>query len=356
MSTIVISYRRQDSAARAGRLYDQLAQAIGAERVFMDIDSIDPGADFVETIRNAIRAAKIVLAVIGRDWLNARDPRGNRRIDDSMDVVRLEIATALQAGVRVVPVLVDDAVMPPERELPADLARLARCHAVVLRDVRWRADTQDLLNALNKLLTAGEPGVLKNRWKTPLFKPITGLVPETLHSKPERKIVTPIELKGVWNRYRLMSIDWRLHRLRLIDPLEELDDGLCDGRLARDGLLTYIKEQQAERARRRGASTEISDAKLADARAMLRDLDEVGADAIDYLPVELQGFPDHLRRCATELLMKDDTHADGEITQSILDNARSRHDALAERTSSQKKFKAMRLTEIDELARRLGFK
>src|SRR5690349_10570277 len=109
---IFVSYRRQDSSHLAGRLYDRLADRFGEDQVFMDVDTIEPGVDFAEEITRAVSACKVLLAVIGPNWLAATDERGCRRLDDPDDFVRLEIEAALARGVRVIPILADDAVMP----------------------------------------------------------------------------------------------------------------------------------------------------------------------------------------------------------------------------------------------------
>ena len=110
---IFISYRRDDSAGYAGRLFDHLAARFGAKNVFMDIDTIEPGEDFRTVVENAVSTCDVVLAMIGKQWLSLSDAQGGRRLDDPRDWVRIEIATALaNSRVRVIPVLVRDASMP----------------------------------------------------------------------------------------------------------------------------------------------------------------------------------------------------------------------------------------------------
>jgi hypothetical protein len=95
MSRIFVSYRRQDSAGHTGRLYDFLAQRYGAERVFMDVATIAPGQDFVAAVEAELASCSAVVAVIGRDWLDARDDTGRRRLDNPSDFVCMELAVAL---------------------------------------------------------------------------------------------------------------------------------------------------------------------------------------------------------------------------------------------------------------------
>src|SRR5690348_10997738 len=99
-----MSYRREDSAGYAGRLRESLDRRLGPAHVFRDVDGIGPGQDFVDTIDNRLRDCQSFLAVIGREWLNATDASGRRRLDQSDDYVRLEIAAALaRPNVLVVP-------------------------------------------------------------------------------------------------------------------------------------------------------------------------------------------------------------------------------------------------------------
>src|SRR5689334_17170617 len=108
---IAISYRREDSLPIAGRLYDRLEQRFGKDNVFMDFDSIRPGFDFRDQIKETIERSKVVLAIIGPGWLGRQDD-GNRRIDSVNDFVRLEVAAALQRNIPVIPVLVNNTPIP----------------------------------------------------------------------------------------------------------------------------------------------------------------------------------------------------------------------------------------------------
>lgn len=156
MSGVFISYRREDSSYIAGRLHDRLADALGPELIFRDVDAMKPGADFTERIGEAVGSCEALLAVIGKDWLSARGPRGGRRIDEPRDWVRLEIAAALARDILVVPVLVENARMPTEDELPEDLRPLARRNAMDLTDHRWREDTENLLQVIREVIPDSE--------------------------------------------------------------------------------------------------------------------------------------------------------------------------------------------------------
>jgi hypothetical protein len=148
---VFISYRRQDSSGLAGRLYDRLAARLGDGQVFMDVDTIELGVDFAEVITRAVSSCEALLAVIGPHWLTATDQAGRRRLDDPDDIVRLEIEAALSRNVRVIPVLVGEARMPTQQDLPASLVPLARRQAARLSHERFHSDVEDLLATVERV-------------------------------------------------------------------------------------------------------------------------------------------------------------------------------------------------------------
>ena len=156
-SRIFISYRRGTSSAHAGRLADRLSAEFGGEYVFMDVDTIEPGADFVDYIEDAVGNCDVLIALIGDEWLECRDDQGNRRLDDPEDFVRLEVGAGLERDIRVVPVLVEGAVMPRAHELPEPLQRLARRNALEVTDTRWRHDVGRLIETVHKVLEGTRP-------------------------------------------------------------------------------------------------------------------------------------------------------------------------------------------------------
>lgn len=145
---IFISYRREDSEGHAGRLYKDLAEQFGAGRVFMDVTGIEPGRDFRRVIDEQVATCAVLLAVIGRDWVDARDEQGRRKLDDPGDFVRLETVAALRRDIPVVPVLVQGASMPHLDQLPDELKPLAFRNAVELTHPRWDSDLKILIKAL----------------------------------------------------------------------------------------------------------------------------------------------------------------------------------------------------------------
>ncbi len=150
MPKIFISYRRDDSGGRAGRLYDRLEGHFGQGQVFMDVDTIRPGLNYVEVVQEEVESCDALIAVIGREWLTASDPAGTgrRRLDDPADLVRLEIGAALERDIQVIPVLVQGAQMPRAADLPADLKELANRNALEVSDNRFRTDIDQLIEAL----------------------------------------------------------------------------------------------------------------------------------------------------------------------------------------------------------------
>ena len=152
MAGIFICYRREDASPYAGRLYDHLTARFGAQRVFMDIDTIRPGDDFVQVIGERVAGCEALIAVIGRRWLSSVDSHGRRRLDDPNDYVRIEIASALSRKVRVIPALVDGAQMPAAHELPPDLAALSRRNAIEITNTLFRQSVDQLIGVLEQAL------------------------------------------------------------------------------------------------------------------------------------------------------------------------------------------------------------
>jgi hypothetical protein len=127
MAKVFLSYRRDDSGGYAGRLEDRLVRDFGSEILFMDVDNIPMGKNFVKVLRDEVAKCEVLLAVIGPHWLDARDEHGTRRLDNSNDFVRIEIATALQRNITVIPIInvfapVDDQVLPKGLSRPVGAA------------------------------------------------------------------------------------------------------------------------------------------------------------------------------------------------------------------------------------------
>jgi hypothetical protein len=152
MLGIFLSYRREDSAGWADRLADLLKKRFGADELFMDIHTIEPGMDFVDALTTHLHSCAVLLAVIGPRWLTVQDPSGRLRLETPTHYVRLEIATALRRPIRVIPVLVGGAKMPTEADVPDELRMLVRRQAHEVSDTRWEYDEDRLVRTLEKVL------------------------------------------------------------------------------------------------------------------------------------------------------------------------------------------------------------
>jgi TIR domain len=155
--TIVISYRRDDSKAIAGRIFDRLEGHYGTGRVFMDIDSIPFGLDFREHIRDTLQRCDILVAVIGRNWLDV-DEDGRSRIADETDWVRIEIEAALAKNIPVIPVLVDGIRMPKSSDLPDSMRSFVFRQAAEVDSGRdFRMHMERLIRSMDELLDRQRP-------------------------------------------------------------------------------------------------------------------------------------------------------------------------------------------------------
>jgi hypothetical protein len=141
---IFINYRRDDSIGTAGRLHDRLAQTFGRKNLFMDVDHIPAGVDFVNYLNIQVAHCDVFLAIIGPNWLHAKDESGGRRIDNPDDFVAIEIVAALARNIPVIPVLIDGARMPKATELPEALKSFVRRNAVEVRNSQFGRDAEAL--------------------------------------------------------------------------------------------------------------------------------------------------------------------------------------------------------------------
>jgi hypothetical protein len=148
LRAIFLSYRRDDAEGEAGRLFDDLTAEFGTDKVFMDVAGIELGRDFRKVIDENVSSCGVLLAMIGKSWIDAKDEDGRRRLDAPLDFVRLETASALKRDIPVIPVLVQRGRMPRPEELPEDVKDLAFRNAVELTHARWDSDVQLLIKAL----------------------------------------------------------------------------------------------------------------------------------------------------------------------------------------------------------------
>ncbi len=163
MHSIFLSYRRSDSPGFAGRIYDHLREAFGEVHVFMDIDSISAGDNFLTAIARTLDECEVVLVVIGRAWITTTEAGGATRLDEPNDPVRLEIEKAFERGRLIIPVLVDGAMMPRPEQLPPSLRPLTIYNAVSIQHHTFGRDVHALVANLRKGILAPPIGAWESR-------------------------------------------------------------------------------------------------------------------------------------------------------------------------------------------------
>ncbi len=146
--SLFISYRRTDSAGYSGRVHDRLQQEFGDNLLFMDVDSIPLGTNFAKMLGEEVAKCDVLLAVIGPGWLEARDEKGNRRLENPNDFVRIEIGTALKRGILVIPILLEGTQVPKADQLPDDLKELTLRNALDVRHASFAEDMERLIRGL----------------------------------------------------------------------------------------------------------------------------------------------------------------------------------------------------------------
>ena len=147
MPRVFVSYRRGDSEDVTGRIYEHLVSALGDGTVFKDVDSIPLGSDFRKVIAKAIRQCDTVLAIIGPNWTNVRTSDGSPRLHDADDFVRLELETAMENGIQIIPLLVGGATLPSAEVVPVSLKELPFLNAATVRhDPDFKADIERIVD------------------------------------------------------------------------------------------------------------------------------------------------------------------------------------------------------------------
>lgn len=265
---IFISYRRDDSSGDAGRIFDRLVEQFGREHVFRDVDAIPAGEDFAAAIRHRIGQADVLLVLIGPRWLTATDDEGRWRLADEGDFVRIEILGALKRGMRVIPVLLQDATMPRAQDLPGGLAPLAQRNAFEIRNTSFDRDLAELIRIL-------APG-----WRHTLFR--------LLRQRPLQAAVALVAavLVGVW-AYPLVidtpdKVRVRINQMGLAwDPatfveLAEKNDT--------DAVALYLRAGMPVDSVDAGEVTALMRAAGAGHLALAQQLVEAGADVDRALP------------------------------------------------------------------------
>ena len=151
MPAIFVSYRHDDSMTVTGRVCDRLRNRFGRSKVFLDSDTLMPGQVFRQVIEEELAVCRVLIVIIGNGWLSAIDHTGGRRFDDPNDFVSLEVGTALERNIPVIPLLVDNAPVPRSQELPAKLSPLVERQALVISHHHFDEDVSRLIQALEKV-------------------------------------------------------------------------------------------------------------------------------------------------------------------------------------------------------------
>lgn len=229
---IFISYRREDTSGESGRLKDKLEQVFGQENIFYDVETLEAGLNFDQSIAKALNESKVLLAMIGPHWLKVVDSKGVKRIQKPDDWVRKEIAEALKRGLRVIPILVNGADMPDQEELPEDLKELSLKHAQELSSSRWNYDVGELTKVLEKIIVKkSEPQPQPRPNPNPFVQPI---------SQP----------KSWWSKYYLWVLGGIVGFLLLIgmcvpDESEIYYDPSSDSNIASESRSSSTPESQS---------------------------------------------------------------------------------------------------------------
>src|SRR5262245_3777098 len=233
---LFINYRREDTAPYAGRLYDRLTAHFGEDQVFIDIDQIGPGEDFVEAINRKVGTCDVAIISIGPHWLTATDASGNRRLDDPEDFVRAEIVAALERKILVIPVLVGGARMPRRQDLPEALSPLSRRNAIELSETRFHADVNRLIEAIEK--------------SVPVTKNKAELSPDPIAPPAEQASLKPTESKDLPQEAGSAAADERAALEKAEDEAARLtEEKRQAARLAEQKLAEEKKAAEAEAAR-----------------------------------------------------------------------------------------------------------
>lgn len=202
MPQIFLSYRRSDNSYAVQSLSEKLQQHFGENSVFLDVDAIPLGVDFRESIGNGVGQCDVLIAIIGDEWIRAVDERGNRRLDDPSDFVRIEIESALKRNIPVIPVLVDKAEMPSENDLPPSIQSIVYRNATELRAGRdLRQHFELLIKGLESIFS---------RKKLPDAKAISeDTVPDSTPAKVSDKAGAPSEiLKEIQDSLAGFTDEW----------------------------------------------------------------------------------------------------------------------------------------------------
>ena len=167
MKTVFISYRRADSSGYTRSLYSDLIREFSAQQIFMDVDDIPAGADFVVEINNKLKGAHILIVMMGKKWLEITNSNGQRRLDNPNDFVRIEIEYAIKKGIKIFPILLENAVMPNEIDLPELLKPLARKQALFLSNKDYKYHVEKIIASVVSIISPDKVHSTQKKNNTP---------------------------------------------------------------------------------------------------------------------------------------------------------------------------------------------
>lgn len=227
MPKVFVSYRRDDSAYAAVAIFKRLAERLGPESVILDVDTIPPGTDWRRYLTEAVAGCDVLLALIGDHWLEVTyqdgPKKGQSRLYDPEDFVRFEIETALRRGITVIPVLVGQASIPRQGDLPASLADLVAREAA---EVRAGRDLDHQLDRLASFLERFAPR----------------LAPTILNQlMSENATRIQIAFLQIPEHRRTEYFDWLLHKLRSAEEGERLAALMALAQLRHEGLDVHLR-------------------------------------------------------------------------------------------------------------------
>ena len=267
---VFICYRRKDSQPFADRIYDWLERAFEPDNIFKDIDTIPLGRDFRRILEEAVVRCEALLVVIGPRWLGETDESGRRRVDDPGDWVRIEIETALERDIPVIPLLVDGASFPREEDLPPSLQKLVYRHGTPVRpDPDFRHDMGRVIKALRGVaggkLLRDEPASRHPERSAPVSETTTPSVkeatpPPAVEAPAPVKEATPPHCRQAIGRM-IMALREIVLRVSRTSPTEAVRDDerkprdvTLQGRLDAMGLMIKaLRDEPASRHPERSA-------------------------------------------------------------------------------------------------------
>jgi hypothetical protein len=190
---VMLSYRRADAEAYAGRLHERLVADFGEPSVFMDQFSIAPGANWLWCVQQAAATCRVMLVTIGPSWTRIADDAGLPRLHQASDTLRLEVLAGLDRGIRIVPVLVGGASLPTEASLPWEMRPILRLQALELTTLSWKAGVEQLVTVIRQSLQEGSSSPTLVRSASPVVSVDFGTG------------------TARWNGKQLPSVDVRIH-------------------------------------------------------------------------------------------------------------------------------------------------